>query len=117
METQQNRPKDYRDLSKEEVDLINRIKAKGAELLALQNELANRLDTDAEYKLYQARKSVEGKEFEGRPYTEWNGASDECIEYRRFKQAEPHRWAAIGKTDIQTGLMALTRAIAQPSGL
>lgn len=28
---------------------------------------------------------------------------------------EPHRWAAIAKTDLQTGLMALTRAVAKPS--
>ncbi|WP_437128540.1 Acb2/Tad1 domain-containing protein, partial [Pseudomonas aeruginosa] len=26
------------------------------------------------------------------------------------------RWAAIAKTDIQTGVMALVRAIAQPEG-
>ena len=38
-------------------------------------------------------------------------------EFRRFEAAEPLRWAAIGKTDIQTGLMALTRAVAQPSGV
>jgi hypothetical protein len=25
------------------------------------------------------------------------------------------RWVAIGKTDLQTGLMALTRAVAQPT--
>ena len=29
--------------------------------------------------------------------------------------AEPRRWAAIAKTDLQTGLMALTRAIARPT--
>lgn len=28
--------------------------------------------------------------------------------------AEHYRWAAIGKTDLQTGLMALTRAVAAP---
>ena len=117
MEEQQNRPKDYRDLSKEEIDLINRIKAKGAELLDLQAQLAGRLDTDAEVKLADARRSIEGHEYEGRPYNVYNGNTDECREYRRFKQAEPNRWANIGKTDIQTGIMALTRAIAQPSGL
>jgi hypothetical protein len=26
-----------------------------------------------------------------------------------------HRWAAIGATDLQTGLMALTRAVARPT--
>lgn len=28
--------------------------------------------------------------------------------------AEHYRWAAIAKTDLQTGLMALTRAVAKP---
>lgn len=38
-------------------------------------------------------------------------------EYERFCSAEPLRWASIGKTDIQTGLMALVRAVAQPAGV
>ena len=28
--------------------------------------------------------------------------------------ADTHRWCAIAKTDFQTGLMALTRAVAKP---
>ena len=38
-------------------------------------------------------------------------------ELARFDRAEPFRWAAIGKTDIQTGLMAMVRAVAQPAGV
>jgi hypothetical protein len=41
--------------------------------------------------------------------------SDECVELRCFQQAEPQRLAAIGKTNIQTGIMALVRAVAQPA--
>lgn len=115
MENQHRKIKGYRELSQEEVDLMNRIKEKGAELLALQAELVGRLDTDAEVKLANARRSIEGHEFEGRPYKVYNGNTDECHEYRLFEQAEPLRWAAIGKTDIQTGIMALVRAVAQPS--
>ena len=45
-----------------------------------------------------------------------NAIADACkAELRRFERAEPMRWAAIGKTDIQTGLMALVRAVAQPA--
>lgn len=29
---------------------------------------------------------------------------------------EPARWAAIARTDLQQGYMALTRAVAQPAG-
>jgi hypothetical protein len=113
MENQHRKIKGYRELSQEEVDLMNRIKEKGAELLTLQAELAGRLDTDAEVKLANARRSIEGHEYEGRPYNVYNGNTDECREYRRFEEAEPLRWAAIGKTDIQTGIMALVRAVGQ----
>lgn len=117
MENQHRKIAGYRELSQEEVDLMNRIKAKGAELLALQAELAGRLSTDRELKLYAARKSMEGKHWNGKPYGEWDGGSDECQEFRRYHAAEPERWANIGKTDIQTGIMAMVRAVAQPAGV
>jgi len=117
MENQHRKIAGYRELSQEEIDLMNRIKAKGAELLQLHAELAGRLSTDHEVKTADARRSVDGMVFNGYPYTEHTGATDECHEFRRFQAAEPLRWAAIGKTDIQTGLMALVRAVAQPAGV
>lgn len=116
MDNQHKKIKGYRDLGRAEIDLMNRIKAKGAELLALHAELAGRLSTDLEVKRADARRSVAGHEYNGVPYTEHTGATDECIEFRRFQAAEPQRWAAIGKTDIQTGIMAMVRAVAQPEG-
>lgn len=95
MENQHRKIKGYRELSQEEINLMNRIKAKGSELLGLQAELVAVLDKEA------AKVSVYG--------------SDE--EQSRFWAAEPIRWAAIGKTDIQTGVMALVRAVAQPDGV
>ena len=106
MKDQHTKIKGYRDLSQEEIDLMNRIKTKGAELLELQSELAARLATDLEFKLSAAIASKVAPEDFG---------SDEYAEFERFKAAEPQRWAAIGKTDIQTGLMAMIRAVAQPS--
>ena len=106
MENQHRKIKGYRELSQEEVDLMNRIKAKGKELLDLQAELAGRLNTDLEVKQVAAKASKLAPEDE---------ASPECVELRRFQAAEPMRWAAIGKTDIQTGIMALVLAVAQPS--
>jgi hypothetical protein len=41
----------------------------------------------------------------------------ETDDLRRLHAAEPLRWASIGKTDIQTGVMALVRAVAQPIGV
>lgn len=117
MENQHRKISGYRELSQEEIDLMNRIKAKGGELLQLVAELQGRLSTDHEVKLADARRSMTGKEYNGVPYNEHTGASDECIEFRRFMASEPQRWAAIGKTDIQTGIMALVRAVAQPAGV
>lgn len=100
MENQHRKIAGYRELSQEEIDLMNRIKAKGAELLELQYELCLMLTGQNLSKTEAANESDEARE-----------------ELSRFRMAEPQRWAAIGKTDIQTGIMALVRAVAQPSGV
>lgn len=106
MENQHQKIKGYRELNQEEIDLMNRIKTKGEELMQLQHELVGRLNTDLEVKTSAANASKLAANDE---------ASDESVELRRFTAAEPMRWAAIGKTDIQTGIMALVRAVAQPT--
>jgi hypothetical protein len=35
----------------------------------------------------------------------------------RMNAAEPERWASIGRTHFQEGVMALVRALAQPEAL
>lgn len=116
MENQHRQIKGYRELIPEEVSLMNRIKEAGQVLINLQAELAGRLETDLEVKRADARRSVAAcNAANDTRYNEYSGASDECIEFRRFEKAEPLRWASIGKTDIQTGVMALVRAVAQPS--
>ena len=72
MENQHRQIKGYRELTQVEIDLMNEIKTKGAEL----GELVNKLRT------------TEGLD---------------------------QRWVSIGATDFQTGLMALTRSVAQPA--
>ena len=72
MENQHRQIKGYRELTPVEIDLMNEIKTKGAEL----GELVNKLRT------------TEGLD---------------------------QRWVSIGATDFQTGLMALTRSVAQPT--
>ncbi|EPK3000480.1 DUF7681 family protein [Klebsiella pneumoniae] len=110
MENQHRKISGYRELSPEEIDLMNRIKAKGAEMLALVAELQGRLSTDHEVKLASAS-SEESKTGSDA----YQGASAEAVELRRFIAAEPECWAALGKTNIQTGIMALVRAVAQPT--
>ena len=72
MENQHRQIKGYLELTQVEIDLMNEIKTKGAEL----GELVNKLRT------------TEGLD---------------------------QRWVSIGATDFQTGLMALTRSVAQPT--
>ena len=97
MENQHRKITGYRELSQEEIDLINRIKAKGAEILELQAELVAHIKTRRQA-CVMARVAVLDQD-----------------ELDRMDAAEPMHWASIGKTDIQTGIMALVRAVAQPS--
>lgn len=106
MENQHRKISGYRELSQQEIDLMNRIKAKGTELLELQAELVSSLKGSevAKFNNIDIAATVEAKA--------WAEA-----ELARFNSAEPFRWAAVGKTDIQTGIMALVRAVAQPAGV
>lgn len=72
MDNQHRQIKGYRELSAEEIALMNEIKTKGAEL----GELVAKL---------------------------------------RTSPGLDQRWISIGATDFQTGLMALTRGVAQPT--
>ena len=100
MENQHRKISGYRELSQTEIDLMNRIKAKGGELLELQSELIQMLIQQGRDKAADAADNT-----------------DCYAELERFQAAEPVRWASIGKTDIQTGIMALVRAVAQPAGV
>lgn len=117
MENQHKKIKGYRDLSQTEIDLMNKVKEKGVELGALVAEVTTYLRQQAE----EAKKNAYTDEPVAYAGTTTatipvlkDVDSDEVAEYRRIEKAEAQRWAAIAKTDFQTGLMALTRAIAQP---
>ena len=71
MENQHQKIKGYRDLTQQEIDLMNGIKEKGVEL-------------------------------------------GELIAILRETPELDQRWVSIGQTDLQTGLMALVRAVARP---
>lgn len=87
----------YRQLTSEELALINEIKAKGAELDAL---------------VVKVRQHLINQQAAAR---DLGGAAGQA-ENGRILAAEPPRWAAMGRTELQTGLMYLTRAVAQPTG-
>ena len=84
--------KGYRDLSQEELDLINEIKQVGMQLSSLVNKVQMKIIAD------------------------YNAASlrNDVHEIERLDSAEPTEWCAEAKRDLQVGLMKLTRSVAQP---
>lgn len=91
MENQHRKIKGYRELSQTEIDLMNKIKEQGQVLESLIAEVK-------EHHLTQ--RMISGKDADER---------------ERLNDAEPERWAALGRTHFQEGLMALTRSVAQPT--
>lgn len=85
---QHERISGYRKLSDEEIALINEAKHLEAECLAFQKAVMQHLS-----------------------HQETHGTVED---QQRLREAFGHRWAHIGRTDIETGFMALVRAIAQP---
>lgn len=96
MENQHRKINGYRDLSQAEIDLMNRVKAQGAELEALIRDVQMHV---------RSQRAV---------CANYAGSQQGEDEKRRIDKAEPERWAALGRTHFQEGLMALTRAVAQP---
>lgn len=97
MDNQHRKIAGYRELSQHEIDLMNAIKAKGEEMDALLNQVSTHLEIQAGQANAQSR------------------PPDISGELQRISRAQPSRWLAIARTDIQTGIMAAVRAVAQPT--
>lgn len=85
MKDQHTKITGYRDLTQEEIDLMNEIKATGAKL----GELIERMEA-------MPPTFHDGSYPEGEPIV------------------IDRRWLAIGKTDIQKGAMAVIRSVTKP---
>lgn len=96
MDNQHRKIAGYRELSQVEIDLMNRIKAKGEEIGALYDELSTHLEGQQNYAAVLRSQGDDG----------------EC---ERQRKATPFRWLAIARTDAQTSIMAAVRAVAQPT--
>lgn len=97
MQNQHQKIKGYRELTETEIDLMNQIKAKGVELGRLVDFLRD----------HASKQFVKSNE---------HGAeTDDWSEHDRLITAQPSRWIDIAETNLQQGLMALTRAVAQPT--
>ena len=86
----------YRQLNETEAQLMNEIKALGQKI---EGHLAM-VDSHLRTQSANANAAI---------------ATDGGAENARIQAAGPGRWVSIARTDFQTGLMALTRAVAQPT--
>lgn len=93
MENQHRLIKTYRELTQEEIDLMNECKILEAQFHKLHRKITERVENQCE----QASHSACSKE------------------YDRLSDATPLRWLSISKTNVEQGFMALVRSIAQPS--
>lgn len=93
MDNQHRKISGYRELSQPEIDLINEIKDLGPKMEELLEKIRLHL-------LNQEQQAVAMK---------FHPTLD------RIKDATPSRFVALAKTEFQTGLMYLTRAVAQPT--
>lgn len=87
----------YRKLDQFEVSLINEVKAAQAEYLRVLGRVKEHLT--------QQRKACH----------RLPTAEARAEEQLRLDDAEPERWVAMARSDIQTATMKLVRAVAQPS--
>lgn len=90
MDNQHRKISGYRDLDHDEIDLINEIKA-------LENRVGALLSRVGEHLERQRTLASQGRE-----------------DRERIANAEPGRWMATARTDLQVGFMKLNRAVAQP---
>ena len=87
MKDQHTKISGYRDLSQEEIDLMNEAKQLEAQVLAFAEKLDNKL-----------RDQI------------MDGGS----ESERVTKSDAGMWAQMGRRTVQVGFMELVRAIAQP---
>lgn len=90
MENQHRKISGYRELNQTEINLINKIKELGVLIESVALEVDNHLKTQATFTTSEEEK-------------------------QRIWDATPGRFHSLAKTDLQTGLMYLTRAVAQPT--
>jgi len=97
MGNQHQHIKGYRDLTAEEIALMNEVKAKAEEVGQLVEKLREKL---APVEADMAPVQVGG---------------ETVMAVVGFESFEAQRWLTIGQDHLQQGFMALTRAVARPT--
>lgn len=106
MDNQHRKIAGYRELSQADIDMMNTIKAMGLQMETLLTAVGKHIAECRHPALTEADSLAD---LEGRPRPDFNATRE------RIDRAQPERWAAIARTRFQEGLMALTRAVAQPT--
>lgn len=91
MENQHRKISGYRELGQQEIDLMNKIKALGPQIEAVIIDVNNHL------------------------HQQMQNPSITEEDKQRIWDASPQRFVQLAENDLQTGLMYLTRAVAQPT--
>lgn len=99
MDNQHRKITKYRELTQEEVDLMNEIKAKEAEIEQLQLKIEAHVQRQA----YYANNS------------EVDHPDHEAVR-DRHAEAKPFTWLADSELTMKKAFMSLVRAVAQPAG-
>lgn len=124
MENQHRLIKGYRDLSADDIALMNLIKQKAEELGALIARVEGRISSQYHATMPRYSEPGENATAEERETHEVIGGqlldtpeehAAKEQEKQRLNTAQPGRWLSIARTDLQTGIMALVRAVAQPT--
>lgn len=97
MDNQHQHIKGYRDLTAEEIALMNEVKSKAEEVGQLVEKLREKL---APVEADMAPVQVGG---------------ETVMAVVGFESFEAQRWLTIGQDHLQQGFMALTRAVARPT--
>lgn len=106
MENQHRIIKGYRELSAEEIALMNEVKEAGQTLATLltkvEKHIANQYDTACNENVQADADELEDLKV------------DEA-ELERLETASPYHWLTLARDDLQTGIMKLVRTVAQPT--
>jgi D-mannonate dehydratase len=118
MDNQHKLIKGYRELSQEEIDLMNEVKDMAESMKQLHSKIYAHLRNTCTQEqcsfVYDGAQTVDKMAVSmsiGGVTTIYQDSENTL----RWKAAHPYEWLSRGKDDLQDGFMKLTRAIAQPT--
>lgn len=111
MDNQHRKIAGYRELTQADIDMMNTIKAMGPQLENLLYAVGQHV-AEQRGAVADRKRQSEVTATVAEAHAIFDAAKDEG---KRLDDAQPERWAAIARTHFQEGLMALTRAVAQPT--